>query len=41
MHELWHWIVVGFGFGIGFTVAQWALNALLGFLGQGRAARVP
>jgi hypothetical protein len=37
MHELWHWIVVGFGFGIGFTIGQWALNAVLGLLGQGKA----
>ena len=41
VHEFWHWCTVGFGFGIGFTVGQWALNALLGLLGQGAQRKGP
>ena len=41
VREVWHYIVIGFGFGIGFTVGQWALNALLGLLGQGAQRKGP
>ena len=41
MQDFWHWLVVGFAFGVGFRLAEYALAGLLGLVGRGAARGGP
>lgn len=41
MAELWKWIVIGFAFGIGFTIASGFLNFVAGLISHSRSPLPP